>query len=60
MEQFDYVLLTMTLLGAVVFVALYFVDAGYGKKISPKWGPIFRPLPDWLVFKVMKRLEKFK
>ena len=39
MEFFDIVLLTMALLGVVVFVSLYFVDAGYGKMISRAWGP---------------------
>ncbi len=39
METFDVCLLVMALLGVVVFVALYFVDAGYGKLISPRWGP---------------------
>ena len=28
----------MTAMAVVVFVSLYFVDAGYGKMISPKWG----------------------
>ena len=29
----------MAALGVIVFIALYFVDAGYGKMISAKWGP---------------------
>jgi hypothetical protein len=29
----------MFLVGFVVFVSLYFVDAGYGKMRSEKWGP---------------------
>ena len=52
MEQFDYVLLTMTLLGAVVFVALYFVDAGYGKMISPKWGPTLPGRIGWMLMEM--------
>ncbi len=39
MNSFDIVLLTMAVLGVIVFVSLYFVDAGYGKMISSKWGP---------------------
>ena len=49
MESFDIVLWTMTVLGAVVFVALYFVDAGYGKMISPKWGPTLPNRLGWML-----------
>ena len=52
MEQFDYILLTMTLLGAVVFVALYFIDAGYGKMISPKWGPTLPNRIGWMLMEM--------
>ena len=36
--QFDLFLLVMTALAIVVFIALYFVDAGYGILIDKKWG----------------------
>ena len=39
----------MTVLGAVVFVALYFVDAGYGKLISPHWGPTLPNKVGWML-----------
>ena len=52
MEQFDVVLLTMTLLGAVVFAALYFIDAGYGKMISPKWGPTLPSRLGWMLMEM--------
>jgi len=52
MEQFDNILLGMTLLGAVVFVALYFVDAGYGKMISPKWGPTIPNRIGWMLMEM--------
>ncbi len=32
----------MAVLGVIVFVSLYFVDAGYGKMISSKWARLFR------------------
>lgn len=38
MEGFEMLLWLMTAMAVVVFVSLYFVDAGYGKMISPKWG----------------------
>lgn len=38
-EFFNNFLFVMALVGLVVFIALYFVDAPYGKMISDKWGP---------------------
>ena len=49
MEFFDIVLLTMALLGVVVFVSLYFVDAGYGKMISRAWGPTLPNRLGWML-----------
>ncbi len=43
MEIYNTVLWGMAALGAVVFVALYFVDAGYGYLFNPKFG---RPVPN--------------
>ncbi len=43
MEIYNMVLWGMAALGAVVFVALYFVDAGYGYLFNPKFG---RPVPN--------------
>ena len=40
MESFNFLMFVMVVLGVVVFVALYFVDAGYGKMVSEKWGPV--------------------
>lgn len=39
LEFFNNVLFVMFLVGLVVFIALYFVDAPYGKMLSDKWGP---------------------
>ena len=38
MESFNMLLWAMIGMAVIVFVSLYFVDAGYGKMISPKWG----------------------
>ncbi|MCF0177147.1 MAG: DUF1295 domain-containing protein [Bacteroidales bacterium] len=38
-HSFNFFLIIMSVVAVVVFVALYFVDAGYGKFISKKWGP---------------------
>ncbi len=43
MEIYNTVLWGMAALGVVVFVALYFVDAGYGYLFNPKFG---RPVPN--------------
>lgn len=39
----------MILIGGVVFVALYFVDAGYGKMVSDKWGPAINNKLGWML-----------
>ena len=39
----------MFLVGLVVFVALYFVDAGYGKMRSEKWGPAMNNKAGWFL-----------
>lgn len=36
---FNVFLIVMAVLAVVVFVSLFFVDAGYGKFYHPKWGP---------------------
>lgn len=48
MEFFTF-LFIVSLIGIVVFVALYFVDAGYGKMISEKWGPAIPNKLGWLL-----------
>ena len=39
----------MFLVGLVVFIALYFVDAGYGKMRSDKWGPAMNNKAGWFL-----------
>ena len=38
-HTFTVFLIVMAILAVVVFISLYFVDAGYGKFYHPKWGP---------------------
>ena len=42
-------LYVMFLIGLVVFVSLFFVDAGYGKMRSEKWGPAISNKVGWLL-----------
>ena len=39
----------MFIVGIVVFVSLYFVDAGYGKMRSEKWGPTMSNKAGWFL-----------
>ena len=49
MDTFSIVLWSMAVLGVVVFVSLFFVDAGYGKLISSKWGPAIPNRVGWML-----------
>ena len=42
-------LFVMALIGLVVFVSLYFVDAGYGKMRTEKWGPAINNKIGWFL-----------
>ena len=47
LESFHNFLFILFLVGLVVFVALYFVDAGYGKMRTEKWGPAINNKVGW-------------
>lgn len=47
LEFFNNFLFVMALVGLVVFVALYFVDAGYGKMRTDSWGPAINNKVGW-------------
>lgn len=47
MESFNELLFLVSVIGLVVFIALYFVDAGYGKMVSAKWGPTINNKVGW-------------
>lgn len=49
LEQFGNFLFVVSLIGLVVFVVLYFVNAGYGKMISNKWGPTIPNKVGWCI-----------
>lgn len=51
-EFFHNFLFVMALIGFVVFVALYFVDAGYGKMRTEKWGPAINNKVGWFLMEV--------
>ena len=42
-------LFIMSLIGLVVFISLYFVDAGYGKMRTEKWGPAINNKVGWFL-----------
>lgn len=42
-------LFVMAIVGAIVFVSLYFVDAGYGKMRTEKWGPAINNKVGWFL-----------
>ncbi len=50
--SFNILLLSMTVLAVIVFVALYFVDAGYGRFYNKKWGPSINNKLGWIVMEV--------
>jgi len=49
LEFFNNFLFLMAILCVVVFVALYFVDAGYGKMRTERWGPAINNKVGWFL-----------
>ncbi len=49
LEQFDILMLAMAATAVIVFIALYFIEAGYGKSISKKWGPAINNKLAWIL-----------
>ena len=45
-------LFIMSLIGLVVFIMLYFVDAGYGKMRTEKWGPAINNKVGWFLMEM--------
>lgn len=48
-ENFRLFLYVMMGIAVIVFIALYFVDAGYGKFYNPKWGPAIGNRLGWVL-----------
>ena len=49
MSGFNLFLLIMSAVAVVIFAALYFVDAGYGKFYNRKWGPAINNRLGWVL-----------
>lgn len=47
--QFNVFLIVMAAIAVVVFVSLFFVDAGYGKFYDKKWGPAVNNKLGWVL-----------
>lgn len=47
--QFQLLLIIMVVIAIIVFIALFFIDAGYGKMISKKWGPAINNKLAWVL-----------
>ena len=47
-QSFHVFLIVMAVVAVVVFVSLFFVDAGYGKFYNPKWGPAVNNKLGWV------------
>ncbi|MBR4970672.1 MAG: 3-oxo-5-alpha-steroid 4-dehydrogenase, partial [Paludibacteraceae bacterium] len=46
---FNTFLVVMCIIAAIVFIALYFVDAGYGIMYNKKWGPSVNNRTGWIL-----------
>ena len=49
LNHFKLLLIGMTILAVVVFVSLFFVDAGYGKFYTKRWGPSVGNRLGWIL-----------
>ena len=49
LSQFHLLLMIMVAIAIVVFIVLNFVEAGYGKMISKKWGPAISNKLAWVL-----------
>ena len=48
-QAFNILLIVMAVLAVVVFIALFFVDAGYGMLLNRKWGKTVSNKVGWFV-----------
>ena len=49
LDNFNWLLIGMSITAVVVFVSLFFVDAGYGKFYTKKWGPTVNNKMGWVL-----------
>ena len=52
LHQFNLFLIVMAVIAVVVYVSLFFVDAGYGRFYQPKWGPSLDNHWGWFLMEV--------
>lgn len=48
-HAFNILIISMAVLGLIVFISLYFVTAGYGKFATKKWGPSVNNKAGWII-----------
>ena len=58
LHSFNIFLIVMACVAVIVFVALYFVDAGYGKFYNKKWGPAINNKLGWVLMEAMAPLPQ--
>ena len=49
LENFNIFLIIMSIIAVIVFIALYFVTAGYGVFYNKKWGPSIPNKVGWIL-----------
>ena len=49
LEQFNTMLIVLAAVALVVFCTLFYIDAGYGKMVSKKWGPAINNKIAWVL-----------
>ena len=52
LDDFYFLMIIVALVGLFVFIALYFVDAGYGKMMTSKWGPAINNKLGWMIMEM--------
>lgn len=52
LQTFNLFLLVMAVIAVAVFIALFFINAGYGKFYQPKWGPAIDNHLGWFLMEV--------
>ena len=52
LDNFDWLLICMSIAAVVVFVCLFFVDAGYGKFYTRRWGPSVGNRLGWMLMEL--------
>ena len=48
-NAFNTLIISMAVLGLIVFISLYFVTAGYGKFATKRWGPSVNNKVGWII-----------